>query len=142
MTPEAESAPPVSAEALAPALLAALRPTLFESGRLVSPRRAGQLAATFAGSFQAYSADEAGDTAARAFGQQLAHEGLGHSGALALVAALHQQVDAGPSADRRRAVAYCGALLAGYMAAREALILREQEQTREALQRARAEAGH
>lgn len=135
----------LDAERLSQRLLAALRATLFDSRLSVTPRRVGQIAAEAAGAFTGYRGDPADDAAAHAAGRRLAQEGLGHASILAIVAALHDAALAGPGATLpaagRHATQYCGRLLAGYMAAREADLLVEQERTRQALDRARGQAG-
>lgn len=128
--------------ALAPRLLAALRTTMFGSRLLVTPRRLGQIAEEAAGSYQRYLAGEECDDTVEDFGQRLAQDGLGHRSTLALVGALHESAGAlapcEPSV-ARAAARYSTHLLAGYMEAREAYLLKEQERTRLALERARAQ---
>jgi hypothetical protein len=130
----------IDSAALAGKLQAALRATMFGSRLTITPRRSGQLAATCATSLERYLARKADDVAVNRFGQDLAQEGLGHSSLLAKVEVLQnvalangRQPDAAPSVER-----YILALLAGYMQSREAYLLAEQERTRLALERARA----
>jgi hypothetical protein len=130
----------IDSEALAGKLQAALRATLFGSRLTITPRRSGQLAAACAASLQRYLAHEEDDASVNRFGQNLAQEGLGHSSLLAKVEVLQglalahgPQPPATPSVER-----YILALLAGYMQSREAYLLAEQERTRLALERARA----
>lgn len=122
-------------ETLARQLQASLRATIFESRLAVTPRRLAQLADEVAADFIGYAACRDG-AMARARGRRLAGEGLGHSAALALVEALHMAAET--PEQRQATVAYCTPLLCGYMEAREEQLLREQERTRIALERARA----
>lgn len=122
-------------EALARQLQAALRATIFESRLAVTPRRLAQLADEAAADFIGY-ADGHNDAMARALGRRLAGEGLGHRAALALVEALHSAAET--QGQRQTTAQYCTQLLWGYMEAREEHLLREQERTRIALERARA----
>lgn len=129
----------INSEALAGKLQAALRATMFGSRLTITPRRSSQLAAACATSLQRYLAREEDDASINRFGQDLAHEGLGHSSLLAKVEVLQgvalahgPQPAAAPGIER-----YILALLAGYMQGREAYLLAEQERTRLALERAR-----
>lgn len=122
---------------LASLIQAALRASLFESRLMVTPRRLAQLAGATAASFGQYCRGQASAEHIRALGGNLAAEGLGHSSVLVLVELLHRQGDAD---QRMGAISFCTPLLCGYMAAREAELLRVQERTRLALERARAHA--
>lgn len=125
-------------ENLVTELKQALQETLFSSGLRISPRRVSQMAQAVAASFLQFLERE-DQAATRAYGQELAQAGLGHPSALALTEALRracwENTNPGtgllPVSGR-----YVGALLQGYMEEREASILREQERTAQALQRA------
>jgi len=80
--------------------------------------------------------------AAYAYGWRLAAAGIGHRATLALVDALHricwESADRG-SGGSPASVRYSNPLLAVYKATREVSLLREQERTRLAIGRARAQ---
>lgn len=132
----------IGSEALTARLLVVLRATMFDSRLTITPRRSSQIAASCAGALQRYLADAEGAAAATVFGQSLAQEGLGHSSLLALAEVLLES--GSPQANQadaaRTPARYTLALLAGYMQGREAYLLAEQERTRLALERARANA--
>jgi hypothetical protein len=136
--PAAPSA--LSAAELTERLTGALRATLFASNLRINPRRLQSIAAAAADSYRGFAAGGQEPAAAHAYGRSLAADGLGHAGALALVEALlmaawsEEPATAAPPA----ALSYTSALLAGYMAAREEALLQEQERTRVALDRVRA----
>ena len=120
-----------------------LQATFFDNDRNCSPRRLGLLARELTESFARYLNGEAPDEAVRALGDRLARDGIGHQSVLGLIDSLHrvgwaraQAADSAPPAS----LGYCGPLLAGYMRGREDALLKEQEQTRLALDRARSQA--
>jgi hypothetical protein len=129
----------IDAQTLAHSLLAALRSTLFDNRLTVTPRHASQIASRIAQSYQDYYSHQAGEVA-QALGQHLAQEGIGHASLLSMIEALHsfswELCETQPSA-APRTIRYCSGVLAGYMAAREAHLLSEQERARVALERAR-----
>lgn len=123
---------------LATELGQALRRTLFSSGLRISPRRVGQIGQEAAATFLEFLETE-DEEAARAHGEHLAAEGLGHRSILTMTEALRQacRQDANPAALPAVAGRYVNALLEGYMASREASVLQEQARTVRAFQRAR-----
>jgi hypothetical protein len=137
---------PVASLHLSPAeltseLAAALKTTLFASNLRINPRRLQGIAADTTAAYLSFVAGELRDADANGYGRRLAGEGLGHAGLLALVATLLRSAwGSGPEDGAvHPAITYTGALLAGYMAAREEALLQEQERTRVALDRARAQ---
>lgn len=131
----------LTATELAGRLAGALRATLFASNLRINPRRLQTIAAAAADSYLAFAAGELQPAAATAYGRSLAADGLGHAGVVALVEALllAAWADEPGEAAPPRALGYTSSLLAGYMAAREAALLQEQERTRVALERVRAQ---
>ena len=118
-----------------------LQVTFFSNDRNSSPRRIGQLARELAESFARYmSGHTLADESVRGLGERLARDGIGHQSLLGLVDALHSIGWTYPLRDTKApaSVRYCNPLLAGYMRAREECLLKEQEQTRLALDRARS----
>ena len=80
-----------------------------------------------------------GDTATiYAEGQNLANEGIGHRAVLSMVAVIYRHMWSACDNMVDILALYSGALLEGYMVEREAHLLREQERTRLAWERARA----
>lgn len=121
-------------------LTQALQTTLFSCTGRITPRRVKQIAQEMAKAFLQFAQNEDPATA-RAYGRQLAQEGIGHRAALSLSEALRRTCweSANPGFQLLPASGrYVGALLEGYMAEREALLLQEQERTRLALERAQA----
>lgn len=130
---------PFEVRVLTPRLLAALRSTMFGSRLTITPRRISQVADELGVAFQGYMI-VASDDAIEQLGKRLAEDGLGHSAAVKLVSTLLEfSEDIRPVASEipRHAARFSMVLLAGYMGAREAYLLREQEITRKALERAR-----
>ena len=126
---------------LAAELKQALQATIFTSSLRIAPRRVYQISQEFAAAFRQFLDEQKHAEVAYAYGQRLAKEGIGHGAILALIDVLHRVCweSADATADGLPAsVQYCNPLLAGYMAGREADLLREQERTRLALDRARA----
>ena len=124
------------------ALQRALQATLFTSGLRITPRRVKAVAHELGVAFQA-CVQQNDYSAARQTGQHLASEGLGHGSVLALVEELHRSSwkNGGcAEASLPASVRYSGGLLEGYMAERESLLLREQERTRVAFDRARTQS--
>jgi hypothetical protein len=115
----------------------ALQTTLFSCSGRITPRRVKQIAQEMAEGFLRFAQQE-DPAVTRAYGQQLAQEGIGHRAILALSEAARRVcwgsanpgVKLMPMSDR-----YVTALLEGYMAEREAFVLREQQLTVQALQR-------
>jgi hypothetical protein len=120
---------------LAVELKQALQATIFTSGLRIAPHRVQQISQEFAAAFCQFLEEQPHAEVAYAYGLRLAQEGIGHGAMLALVDVLHHVC--WESADPT-SVQYGNPLLAGYMAGREADLLREQERTRLALDRARA----
>jgi hypothetical protein len=124
-------------ERLVAELKQALRKNLFSSRLRISPRRANQMAQELAASFLHFLERE-DEAEAHEHGQALAQAGLSHQAALALSETLRracwESANPGigllPISGR-----YVGALLSGYMEAREAWILQEQQRAVQALQR-------
>jgi hypothetical protein len=119
----------------------ALHTTLFSCTGRITPRRVKQIAQEMAEAFLRFMQEET-PTATRTYGQQLAQEGIGHRAALSLSEALRQACwrSANPGGKLMPVSGrYVIALLEGYMAEREALLLREQGRTREALGRAQGQ---
>jgi hypothetical protein len=134
---------PLEEQDLERSLQQALQATIFTSNLRVSPRRVNQIAREVATAFRQFLAAQDCAAPIFAYGQRLAGEGIGHKAILALVETLHcvawERADLGSA--RLPASVPCGShLLAGYMAGREAYLLQEQERTRIALERARAQA--
>ena len=126
---------------LAERLAGALRATLFASNLRINPRRLQAIAGAAADSYLAFAAGDLEPAAAAAHGRALAGDGLGHAGVVALVEALllAAWADEPGEAAPPRALTYTSSLLTGYMAAREQALLQEQERTRVALDRVRAQ---
>jgi hypothetical protein len=127
---------------LVAALQQALQATIFHSRLRIAPRRMHQIAQQVATAFYEFLEQQEDGESAYAFGQRLAHEGIGHHTILALIDVLHHTCwksahDAGGSLPA--SVRYGNPLLAGYMAGREAYLLQEQERARVALERARTQ---
>jgi hypothetical protein len=119
----------------------ALQATIFTSSLRIAPRRVHQIAQEIAAAFRRFLEAQEHADIAYTYGQTLAGEGISHQAILALIDALHRIC--WESAHRSTSgspvsVRYGNPLLAGYMAEREASLLREQERTRLALERARA----
>jgi hypothetical protein len=144
MLPEQSApAPDLDEERLAIDLKRALQATVFTSNLRVSPRRVQQIALEIAATFRRFLAEPAYAETAYTYGQRLAGEGVGHRAMLALIEVLHRASWAGADLggeDLPASVQCSSHLLAGYMAGREAYLLQEQERTRLALDRARAQA--
>lgn len=130
-------------ERLTTELRQTLRQTLFSSRLRISPRRMNQVGQEVAtGFFKLLETED--EEAARAYGRDLALEGLGHRSILAMTEALRRVCREGvnPGGETllvllEAAGRYVNALLEGYMTGREEDILKEQERTREAFLRAR-----
>jgi hypothetical protein len=141
MTTLSPARPTGSEHDLAATLQQALQATLFASGQLITPRRIAQVARDIGAAFRAFEQQNDCDAVCEA-GRRLATEGLGHGSVLAIVEALHGsswRQGACPEDHLPASVRYCGKLLEGYMSERESSLLREQERTRLALERARAQ---
>ena len=127
----------LSLEALTANLRASLRRTALSNRMLLAPRRLDEVGAQVARAFLQFveSEDEKG---AYAYGRQLALEGLGHRAILEMTEALRQSCRelGNPGSLPTTAGRYANALLEGYMAGREEDLLREQERTQRAFQRA------
>jgi len=129
-------------EHLATELRQTLRQTIFSSGLCISPRRMNQVGQEVAtGFFKLLETED--EEAARAYGRDLALEGMGHRSILTMTEALRRACREGvnPGGETllvllEAAGRYVNALLEGYMTGREEDILREQERTREAHLRA------
>jgi hypothetical protein len=128
---------------LSKSLRSALQGTLFGSRKLVTPRRLGQIAEDASSSFGAYLDGVNDAQTVCDFGRRLASDGFGHTTILALVATLQTYTwnqPVGHDGKQPAAVSYSTSLLRGYMEEREAYLLKEQEMTRRALDRARTQA--
>ncbi len=127
-------------EELVGRLREALEATLFSNRSFIRPSHLNRIAAEEAGAFFAFLKDE--DVAViRAQGAKRAEEGLGEPGALRLGATLRRfclaHLEGGLLQVGLEATdAYTGAFMEGFMEAREAIVLDEQERIRAALQRA------
>jgi hypothetical protein len=123
-------------------LKCALQSTIFNSNLRISPRRVNQIALDIARMFGRFLEEQASAETIHAYGEHLAAEGVGHRTILALVEVLHraswERAD-GRDIDLPVSVQCSSRLLAGYMVGREAYLLQEQERTRLALERARAQ---
>ena len=114
----------------------ALHETAFSNRRRISPRRLDEIGREEAGAFLEFL--KTGDEkVVLDRGEGLAREGLGHRSVLMMTETLRvfcrESVNPGDKAAGR----YAAALLEGYMAGRENVLLNEQERTREAYLRAR-----
>ena len=126
-----------------PLLRQSLQANVFSNDRNSSPRRVAQLIRELADSFVRYQHDQTVDDAVRAFGQRLASDGIGHVAMLKLIATLHEFIWAHrDGVEAPLSISYSSALLAGYMEEREAYLLKEQERSRLALERVRAQTSH
>lgn len=143
MTAEIASSPTTNGTPdLAGHIRTALQNTLFGS-RLIRPRQIEQIAQDVAASFLCYTNGSEGDPNIQAFGRRLASNGLGHASLIAMVAVLHTHTYANGQANTngvQLSVGYTGSLLTGYMEEREAYLLKEQERSRLALERARMQS--
>jgi hypothetical protein len=122
-------------------LKSAVQMTLFTSTLRVSPRQVNQFAQDTTASFLKFL-DQEDEAVVRIYGQQLAQAGFGHQSILALSEALRRICWENPNpgvAVLPAAGRYANALLLGYMAEREAHILREQERTHQAFLRVQAQ---
>ncbi|MCG8349148.1 MAG: hypothetical protein MI924_15365 [Chloroflexales bacterium] len=128
----------VDETALITALEQTLRTTLFSSTLGIAPRRVRQIAQQSGATFCRFL-QQPGDTATiYAEGQNLANEGIGHRAVLSMVAVIYRHMWSACDNMVDILALYSGALLEGYMVEREAHLLREQERTRLAWERARA----
>jgi hypothetical protein len=141
ITPEhAASADSQDGARLANQLQQALQGTIFSSTLRIAPRRVRQIADEFAAVFRQFAEEQERSETVHAYGRRLATDGVGHQAILALTDVLHRECWAPIDPAVRIlpvSVRYSSALLAGYMAGREAHLLQEQERTRQALERAR-----
>jgi PAS domain S-box-containing protein len=126
--------------ALAGLLESLLRESLFDNRYSMHPRRLPTLAAEQAELYLTSVAGGADAAGVPAAGAQLAREGLGDKTILALTTSLRtfcrDKMESDGMSPRdlgARTDAYASALLEGFMAAREALLLGDQEQLRRAL---------
>jgi hypothetical protein len=120
----------------------ALQATIFTSSLRIAPRRVHQIAQEVAAAFRRFLEGQEHADIAYTYGQALADEGISHQAILALIDALHRicwESAHRSTSESPVSVRYGNPLLAGYMAGREASLLREQERTRLALDRARAQ---
>lgn len=119
---------------LADELTTVLRETVFSSNLRVTPRRIAEIGKQFASEFFDYY-DHADDPTVRAYGQQLADNGLGPRSVLQVAGAL-QRVCTERSNPLRDlpfvASTFICNLLEGYIFAREKRLLEDQERTRRA----------
>lgn len=124
-------------ETLAATLAQALRREAFSNRMLIAPRQLDQIGEKVAVDFLGFLEAEDVKTV-QAYGQQLALEGLGHRSLLLMIEALRQACWENTNITELLSVSgrYANALLEGYMTGREEDLLREQERTRRAFQRA------
>ena len=128
-------------QALAEALSSSLRNTLFSSSLSVSPRQVNTIASGPTSGFFTFFGDRDGSVA-DTYGRQLAQAGVGHRSILAMTETLRQECyqKANPSTELPAVAGlYVNALLEGYMAGREELVLQEQQRTVQAYIRASAQ---
>ncbi len=140
-TPSNSLADHLAEPVLAEALQHSLRSTLFSSGLTVSPRQVNKVGADIASAFLVFFENQ-DVTAVQADGSRLAHAGLGHRSILTMTETLRQvcREKSNPLFDLPNvAGVYVNALLEGYMAGREELVLQEQQRTVQAYIRASAQ---
>ncbi len=124
---------------LAQELEATLRATLFFSGRRITPRRVRDITGEMATSFLRFLED-GNDRAVSLYGQELVHEGFSPRGILALAETVRRVCWEANAPDNELmpiSGRFVAALLEGYMGAREAYVLQQQDQIRRAFERAR-----
>jgi hypothetical protein len=131
------SAEQLSLETLTSRLGGALRQEAFSNRMLIAPGRLDEVGQQVATAFLRFLEAE-DEKEARAYGRRLALEGLGHRSVLTMTEALRQvcRESANPATLPSVAGRYVNALLEGYMAGREDDLLRVQERTQRAFQRA------
>lgn len=135
--------PGIDSDRLAGDLKRALQATMFSSTLRIAPRHLQRIAQELAGTVERFVTGAIGSGEMEAYGHQLVSEGLGRQALLALVQVIGRTLwESGDPAIQQIAVAgsLTHPLLEGYIAGREAHLLREQERTRVALERARTQA--
>ena len=135
--------PGIDSDRLAEELKRALQGTMFTSTLRISPRHLQRMAQELAATVERFVTGSIGAGEMQAYGHHLVSEGLGRQSLLALVQVINRTLwDSGDSALQQIAIAgsLTHPLLDGYIAGREAHLLREQERTRVALERARTQA--
>ena len=139
----AEPGPILDKDYLIKQLRQSLQANIFTGRLRITPHRVNQVAAEVAVSFLEFR-DREQEAAVYHYGERLAEEGVGHRAVLSLAETLRRvawessnAADSGDPAAGR----YVFALLAGYMAGREAYLLAEQARAHRALERARERNG-
>ena len=135
--------PGIDSERLACDLKQALQATMFTSTLRISPRHIQRIAQDVATTVEQFVAGSSDASKLQTYGQNLVAEGLGRQSMLALVQVINLTLwESAEPALRQIAIAgsLTHPLLDGYIAGREAHLLREQERTRVALERARTHA--
>jgi hypothetical protein len=120
-----------------------LQDSIFSDRLCVSPRGVNQVAEKIAATVLQFG-ERKQEEEVRAYGEQLAREGIGHCAILALTESLRRMCwEASPSGSALHILVgrYVFSLLEGYMAGREAYLLEEQSRTYRALERAREQNG-
>jgi hypothetical protein len=123
-------------DALSAHLRQALQQTAFSNHKLIAPRNLDDIARKETESFFEFLRCE-DEQAVREHGQQLAQQGLGHPAVLTATETIRRFCRESVNPGDEVAGRYVIALLDGYIAGREIVILKEQERTREAYLRAR-----
>jgi hypothetical protein len=135
--------PGIDSDRLADDLKRALQATMFTSTLRISPRHLQRIAQDLGTAVERFVAGQIGASDMQAYGQHLVAEGLGRQSLLALVQVINRTFwESSDSALQQLAItgSLTHPLLDGYIAGREAHLLREQERTRAALERARTQA--
>jgi hypothetical protein len=117
----------------------ALNETAFSNGKLLHPRRLGEIAREEVEAFVGHAGTPDGE-GTRQRGKELAGQGLGHRSMLLMAEALRKAGQNGLGSDEKAVSDYLLALLEGYMVGREQDLLQQQNGTLEALVRVRAKA--
>jgi hypothetical protein len=112
--------------------------TRFTSSMRLLPRQVHEVAQEMASSFSQFL-DDGNGRAASLYGQKLARDGISPHAILSMAEALRRMcwetANPGPTS-LPASGRYVGALLEGYIAAREAFVLQQQDQIRRAFERA------
>ena len=135
--------PGIDSEQLAADLKQALQATMFTSTLRISPRHLQRIAQEAAAKVEHFIAGNDDAEQMHAYGHHLVAEGFGRQSLLALVQVINRTLwESGDPALQQIAISasLTHPLLDGYIAGREAHLLREQERTRVALERARTQA--
>lgn len=125
-------------QGLASAVRSAIQETIFTSGLRIAPRRVGEIADALTQSLVSYY-DQRDQQTAQAAGEALAVEGLSPQSLLAAAEALRSycQGKSNPLTDLEEVVvSFVTSVTLGFISSRENRLLRQQEQTFQALVRA------